>query len=533
MRRFRLLPWLLAAAVLALPWLLATWRPGNPDISWLMYVAGRMLDGARYGRNLMEINPPLIAWLMLPVAAFARVTGLAPMPAWQLALTLATAGVMLACLRLVPAGHAATSRPGVHALLLAVLFVLVPAMEAGQRDHLAALLALPYLLVLARRAGGDDVGRGTAVAAGIAGALGFLLKPHFLAALAAAEVVGFLLAATRVRWWRRPELVTLATLAVAYPLAALLLTPEWVGMARALGGGYTSILAPGPLELARAGAVTLVAVVLAVAGATLGAKRAGAGLEPILASAAAGWIVAVAAQRKPWSYLWIPPATLAWYAIGVGLLRQRPWAVTRGRALLRAALVTALVLVLAGYGARWAVGARAVRLHSEPESTYQRRVAAMRRYAGTGAVAALTPKHSWPFPAVPEAGVRWSLRLNSTWPLSALHPEVQGPGPLVRAVDRRAWAEPWGVLHVIAADLVADPPALLFVPVPDTAGANLAGQHRFDYLGLLAEDPDAARLLRGYACAGTLGGYAMLVPAGTPATGPIEECGLPTFPLPR
>src|SRR5690606_31633091 len=165
-----------------------------------------MLDGARYGRDLIEINPPLIAWLMLPVAAFARVTGLAPMLAWQLVLTLATAGMILACLRLVPAGHAAAARPGTHALLLAILLVVLPAMEAGQRDHLAVLLALPYLLVLGRRAGGDDVGRGTAMAAGIAGALGFLLKPHFLAALAAAEVVGCLLAAGRERWWLRPEL---------------------------------------------------------------------------------------------------------------------------------------------------------------------------------------------------------------------------------------------------------------------------------------------------------------------------------------
>jgi len=59
-RRFHVL--LGVATILLLPWVFASWRPGNPDVSWLMHVADRMLDGARYGRDVIEINPPLIAW---------------------------------------------------------------------------------------------------------------------------------------------------------------------------------------------------------------------------------------------------------------------------------------------------------------------------------------------------------------------------------------------------------------------------------------------------------------------------------------
>ena len=64
-RRFALL-----AAVIVLlgtvPQLLA--RP-IPDVSWLLYVAERILDGARPYVDVVEVNPPLIVWLNVAVAA--------------------------------------------------------------------------------------------------------------------------------------------------------------------------------------------------------------------------------------------------------------------------------------------------------------------------------------------------------------------------------------------------------------------------------------------------------------------------------
>jgi len=42
-------------------------RPVNPDIALFLYDAGRVLDGAQLYRDVVEINPPLIVVLNMPV----------------------------------------------------------------------------------------------------------------------------------------------------------------------------------------------------------------------------------------------------------------------------------------------------------------------------------------------------------------------------------------------------------------------------------------------------------------------------------
>src|SRR4029077_2389608 len=42
-------------------------KTAPPDMAFLLYAAGRLLDGATLYRDVVEINPPLVIWLNVPI----------------------------------------------------------------------------------------------------------------------------------------------------------------------------------------------------------------------------------------------------------------------------------------------------------------------------------------------------------------------------------------------------------------------------------------------------------------------------------
>jgi hypothetical protein len=60
----------------------------NPDSSWLIYAAGRMVEGQMPYIDFMETNPPLILWIsMLPVL-LGKIFSLSPFTVFPLLVTL-------------------------------------------------------------------------------------------------------------------------------------------------------------------------------------------------------------------------------------------------------------------------------------------------------------------------------------------------------------------------------------------------------------------------------------------------------------
>src|SRR3954469_10820195 len=52
--------------------------PLNTDVSWLLVVCERMLDGQHLYGDIIEINPPMAAFAYLPGVALARLLGVDP-----------------------------------------------------------------------------------------------------------------------------------------------------------------------------------------------------------------------------------------------------------------------------------------------------------------------------------------------------------------------------------------------------------------------------------------------------------------------
>jgi hypothetical protein len=177
----------------------------NHDVAWTLYAGAQLLDGAVYGVDVIELNPPLILWATTGVAAVARLAGAPPVLTYNLLVLLLVLGFCLALWRLLRGAYARPESAGAIAVLMATALVLLPGYEFGQREQLIFLLATPHLLLAALSVEGDaSARRGARSLAGAAMATAVAMKPPFaLAWLGVEGIMG--VRAGRLRAVDRPE----------------------------------------------------------------------------------------------------------------------------------------------------------------------------------------------------------------------------------------------------------------------------------------------------------------------------------------
>lgn len=161
--------------------------PLDGDVSWLITVAERVLNGARLYVDLFEVNPPASVWLYLPPVWLAEATGAraeAAVAGMAILAALVSNGITLRI-----AGRLqAPPSPVVTAAVLGILTLVLPGGLFAQREHFAVLLALPMLAGLALIAERGELPRRALIALGIASGLVVVIKPHFALAVLFAGV---------------------------------------------------------------------------------------------------------------------------------------------------------------------------------------------------------------------------------------------------------------------------------------------------------------------------------------------------------
>ena len=234
------------------------------DVVWYHVATRKWLDGAALYTEIVEVNPPLNFYLTLPVIWLADLTGLDDTGAQHLVL----AGLMTVVLWLVARELRAADFTGrQRAVLLAGMGAVLSVLsiwDAGQREHLFILMALPWLV--SRIAAEGDRGRAEAGLALLA-AVGMCLKPFFVVFPA----IILILEAARTRriapFLSPSALVFLAT-GLAYVAAVAAFHPtyliETLPMARLVYGAYgadminvVGVVSPFLVALACAAAWTL------------------------------------------------------------------------------------------------------------------------------------------------------------------------------------------------------------------------------------------------------------------------------------
>jgi hypothetical protein len=492
-----LLPAALMLAVVLLP-------PANHDALLILDFASRWLGGVALYRDLVDVNPPLVFVLNLVPAAIARWTPVPAVPALQLCL-LALCALSWGLARRLRRGRA--EGPAERATLDALLPLLLVAggYDFGQREQVMTVAALPWLVLAAARAEGLTRRGRTARLAALLAALGFALKPHFLAIPFAVEGALLLLARRRGREafaaaLRHPVPWTMLAVWLAYAASLPLLFEAYLEVVVGLfAADYLAYAGPplGQLLIApRFGA----ALLLAAAALGLAALRGSGMFARAAALSAAGAALAAIVQQKGWTYHILPIETFALAALAAGAARQLDGVASLPQAAARRAGLGAALAVLLHMAAVGEAPWRQLSFGAEPDD---RLGAFLTQELGQGGARVLVlGTEVWPIhPAMEYARATTTLRTVDLWPLQVAYargcPEGP-PGDPDRHWREESWMGPaerflW---RTVGADLLARPPdAVLVNERPDLPACAGRG---FDLLAYFRRSPEFAAGFQGF-----------------------------------
>jgi hypothetical protein len=456
----------------------------HPDVSWYLIATERMLDGAVLYRDIIEINPPLAFYLtVLPIVG-SRLLGIAAQSSFVtyvflvIALSLTLVNVTLRTTDLSP-----RVRFGILLAMFAGLVVL-PMPVFGEREHLAAILCLPYICLCASKSWPSKFSTLLALFIGAFAAAGFGLKPHFLIVPVALEIfLAFDRRAVLAIW--RPEVIGLIFGIVAYLFAVLWFHPDYLEFIAPIGmlvyGAYSAPF----LEVLtrRPPLLCLVAVLYLLARRAQMADR----LTQVFGISTVGFLFSYLIQSKGWDYHMLPAAIMAWLTATAILLRCWQSAPSARRGLQKAMIalaVTAMILILIPPLSKGPFR------HALPETL----LPYVQKYASGGSIYAFT-SHVWvAFPLVNEAGVEWASRFPTQWLLPGALRRLAASAKLDRETEQRLRDVEAYATEAVIEDFAAMPPDLVIIDKDNP----YFGDVNFDNIAYFNRDPRFEELWRSY-----------------------------------
>jgi hypothetical protein len=276
----------------------------NHDVGWIVHTAGWMLEGRRFGSDIVDVNPPLIWFLSMPAALIVRLGWLAEPEAIRICVWTLCLGSVALCYRLLAPMRKQGRPADAAALIVGVAFscAVLAGKCFGQREFISFIAAMPYCLAVAGRIELDvKYSHRSMVVCGLLAGVAFGFKPWLLSVPIILELV--YLAHTRsLRRVLRVETVTVALFLVSYVLLALILTPDYftvtVPLAMAVYWiyGRTEIGVLSSYFAATLGSLLICAVVM------VAVTRRVDGYVRVLAAALVGYSINYWMQGKGFDY---------------------------------------------------------------------------------------------------------------------------------------------------------------------------------------------------------------------------------------
>lgn len=203
----------------------------NWDVSWDLLASERLLAGGSYTHDFFDLNPPLIFYVYAPsvfIAQFFSINTTLALRLYIFALSFLSLRLCQPLLHLI---FAKESRRFAQAILLVLVFIflILPNIDFGEREHLLVIFTCPYFLMMACRLQKKTIDSGMAITIGAFSFMGFALKPYFLIAFLLTELLTMIY--TRDRWcWLRREVITILTLLMLYVGVILIGYPDYLSL---------------------------------------------------------------------------------------------------------------------------------------------------------------------------------------------------------------------------------------------------------------------------------------------------------------
>ncbi|MBR0657544.1 DUF2029 domain-containing protein [Plastoroseomonas arctica] len=399
--------------------------PMKDDVAWLIHVAQSWLDGGQPYVTEIEINPPPIIWFSALAVSVAQLLGSSVMIVYPVMTSLLIALIAWWVASLITRLGIIGSAGAVFILAIVVL-LFVPTGEFGQREHLIACLALPWLAWRAGAKDGRAASRPEGFAAGLLVGICCAMKPTFLVPFLLVELV----------MWRRRRAIAWAGVAgaicagAAMLLLSLFLHPAY--LAQVVPLAIALYHAPFDLAVMVPRGALLLGGVLACTWALWWLRRAelrDGDLTVLLLVFATGAMVIYLSTGRGWFYQRIP-ATVATVLALCSLVALSP-----KRFGVRGAAAAMLVALAFQAGARY-LPKVSVASGYAPALSYQ--IAEVVRAQGATRLMAFSSTLGMGFPIVDLTHTRWSSRFPSMWAVrSELAAEQAEGGAAASSVARR------------------------------------------------------------------------------------------------
>jgi hypothetical protein len=378
----------------------------TPDVSWLITMCERMLNGERAYVDIVETTPPGPMLLYMPGALLAKTIG-GSAETWTLAFAYASAlGSLWLAARILPTYVAEGGRGDWLVLApAAVVLFLLPRDAFAQREYFAAAWALPMTAVFIRHATDQTWPSLTdRLLAGVLGGLMIAVKPP-LFALPGVGVGLYYWARTRSLSFLLPSgLLAAAAIGLAVTAASLAAFPDYLRtMSGIMQDVYVPLRVPAIALLFDQGCL---AILVCLGIALLLSVRGGAPAATILAIVAGSFLAVDFIQGKFFFYHAYPAAPFSAAAASVVVfqrlrrIKSASWA-TRAVAAGVYGLAACMIAVLFFLG-------------------FADRRPMMRDLAWAKAlshprVLAVSPIEDTSFPLARDIGARWVGRAHSQW----------------------------------------------------------------------------------------------------------------------
>jgi len=491
---FWILP-LIWAAVYLLP-------PINFDSSLILSVSQRWLDGERLYVDLVDVNPPLIFALNLIPAAIAKLTGFdAPVTLILCILTLIAVCVWLS-VRILPAAlHSddATVRMILPPLILYAL-VIFPGEMFSQREHLMLITLFPYTLLASARVANVPVPAGRRFAIAILAAIGFALKPHFLAIPALIEL--YVLLRRGIKPWITGIVPwTMAVIIGAYPIAAWFLTPEYfTDVLPLVLSTYSEVGGATPFTVLLGNQLGPALLIMIPVGIAAYLARVN-DLIRMIVLAGIGAAASGVLQDKGWPYHLLPAFALAFVlaglAVAAALDRLVPSPAKTGMRMGPPASARAIVGVVLLVFVAYTVNERRTFYdqYGYSDSLAAQLVRIVKPYVDGQYVLILSPGVYPHFPMLNYAHAKLGLRFQTIWPLQGAYEECAPDGPRYHSREDMPDSEKAIDRAVIEDFAKYKPPVVIIDKIP---GIRFCGGKDFDLLEYYLRQPGFAQEMEHY-----------------------------------
>jgi len=159
----------------------------NHDVAWLLMGAEKMAGGAVFGRDVIDVNPPLPWWIDQP-AIWMHKLGLRLSGAFT-TLVAGLAGLSLyLSAKLLSETELNKAQRGAVIVGIAFVVLLCSGYNFGQREHLMTVLVVPFIILTALRAKGWTGSTGLVICVAVLAGFGLFQKPFFLTVPIALEL---------------------------------------------------------------------------------------------------------------------------------------------------------------------------------------------------------------------------------------------------------------------------------------------------------------------------------------------------------